>query len=109
MLFYGIGKLLYGVDFVEAQLIEHRIPGFLAYAVLIGELLAPLMIIFGYQTRLGAILIIVNMIAATVLVHPHQILALGVNGGWALDLQAFFLLTALSLIFLGPGRYKLKN
>ena len=33
----------------------------------------------------------------------------GRSGGWALELQGFFLFTAVALIFLGPGRYKLKN
>ena len=41
--------------------------------------------------------------------HGHQLLTLSSNGGWALELQGFFLFTALALIFLGPGRYKLKN
>ena len=31
------------------------------------------------------------------------------NGGLALELQLFFLFNAVALVFLGPGRYKLKN
>lgn len=109
MLFHGIAKLLNGIGFIEGELASHGLPTVLAYGVYIGEVLAPLMVILGYQTRIGALLIIFNMLVAIALVHGHQLLALGSNGGWALELQGFFLFTAVAVIFLGPGRYKLKN
>jgi len=109
MLFHGIAKLLNGIGFIEGELASHGLPTVLAYGVYIGEILAPLMVLLGYQTRIGALLIIFNMLVAIALVHGHQLLALGSNGGWALELQGFFLFTAVAVIFLGPGRYKLKN
>lgn len=109
MLFHGISKLLNGIGFIEGQLVSHGIPAFFAYGVYIGEIIAPLMVILGYQTRIGALIIVFNMLVAIALVHSHQLLTLGGNGGWALELQGFFLFTALALIFLGPGKYKLKN
>ena len=109
LLFYSIAKLLNGIGFSEGQLASHGLPTILAYGVYIGEVIAPLMVILGYQTRIGALIIVFNMIVAIALVHGHQLLTLSSNGGWALELQGFFLFTALALIFLGPGRYKLKN
>jgi putative oxidoreductase len=109
LLFHGIAKLLNGIGFIEGQLASHGLPTILAYGVYIGEVIAPLMVILGYQTRIGALIIVFNMIVAIALVHGHQLLTLSSNGGWALELQGFFLFTALALIFLGPGRYKLKN
>ncbi|ERS86985.1 GntR family transcriptional regulator [Marinobacter sp. EVN1] len=109
LLFHGIAKLLNGIGFIEGQLASHGLPTILAYGVYIGEVIAPLMVILGYQTRIGALIIVFNMIVAIALVHGHQLLTLSGNGGWALELQGFFLFTALALIFLGPGRYKLKN
>ncbi|MCK7543625.1 DoxX family protein [Marinobacter bryozoorum] len=109
LLFHGISKLLNGTGFIEGLLASHGIPAFFAYGVFIGELLAPLMVILGYHTRIGALLIAFNMLVAIALVHTQELLKLGGNGGWALELQGFFLFTALALIFLGPGRYKLKN
>ncbi|MEQ9547149.1 MAG: DoxX family protein [Marinobacter sp.] len=109
MLFHGIAKLLHGTGFIEGQLAGLGIPAIFAYGVFIGELLAPLMVILGYQTRIGALLIAFNMLVAIALVHGHELLALGSSGGWALELQGFFLFTAIALVFLGPGRYKLKN
>ncbi|MGB1835921.1 DoxX family protein [Marinobacter adhaerens] len=109
MLFHGIAKLLNGVGFIEGELASHGLPTFLAYGVFVGEIIAPLMVVLGYQTRIGALLIIFNMLVAIALVHGHELMALGSNGGWALELQGFFLFTAVAVIFLGPGRYKLKN
>lgn len=109
MLFHGIAKLIHGTGFIEGQLAGLGIPAIFAYGVFIGELLAPLMVILGYQTRIGALLIAFNMLVAIALVHGHELLALGSSGGWALELQGFFLFTAIALVFLGPGRYKLKN
>jgi len=109
ILFHGIAKLLNGVGFIEGALASHGLPSFLAYGVFVGEIIAPLMVILGYQTRIGALLIVFNMLVAIVLVHTNELLTLGRNGGWALELQGFFLFTAVAVIFLGPGRYKLKN
>lgn len=109
LLFHGISKLINGIGFIEGQLASHGIPAFFAYGVYVGEVLAPLMVILGYQTRIGALLIVFNMLVAIALVHTHELMALGRSGGWALELQGFFLFTAVALIFLGPGKYKLKN
>lgn len=109
MLFHGVAKLFNGISGIEGMLAGHGIPAIFAYGVFIGELIAPLMIILGYQTRIGALLIVFNMLVAIALVHGNELLALGRSGGWALELQGFFLFTALAVIFLGPGRYKLKN
>ena len=109
LLFHGIAKLLNGIGFIEAQLASHNLPAVLAYGVYIGEVVAPLMVILGYQTRIGALIIVFSMLVAIVLVHSHQLLSLAGNGGWALELQGFFLFTALAVVFMGPGKYKLKN
>jgi putative oxidoreductase len=109
LLFHGIAKLFHGIGFIEGLLASHNLPTMLAYGVYIGEILAPLMVIVGYQTRIGAVLIVINMIIAIVLAHTHELLALSRNGGLALDLQLFFLINALAVIFLGPGKYKLRN
>lgn len=109
LLFHGISKLINGVGFIEGELASHGLPTFLAYGVYVGEVVAPLMVLLGYQTRIGALLIVFNMLVAIALVHSHQLMALKSNGGWSLELQGFFLLSAVALIFLGPGKYKMKN
>ena len=109
LLFHGISKLFNGIGFIEALLASHGLPTQLAWAVYIGEVIAPLMVILGYQTRIGALLIVINMVVAIVLAHTHELLVLSRGGGLALELQLFFLLNAAAVFFMGPGRYKLKN
>jgi len=77
--------------------------------VIIGEVLAPLMIILGFHTRTGALLIVANMLVALALVHSHQLMLLSSNGGLRLELQFFFLMNAVAVFFLGSGRYTLRN
>ena len=109
LLFHGIDKLLNGVGFIETQLANHSLPAFLAWGVVIGEVLAPLMIILGFHTRVGALLIVANMLVAMVLVHGNQLLMLSSNGGLRLELQLFFLMSAAAVFFFGSGRYTLRN
>ncbi len=109
MLLHGIGKLDSGVGWISAELASHNLPGFLAYGVFIGEIVAPLMVLLGFHTRVGAVLIAGNMVVAIVLVHMGEVFALSKNGGWALELQGFFLFTAVALFFLGAGKYAMKN
>ena len=109
LLFHGIHKLLNGVDGIEQLLAAHNLPTFFAYGVLIGELVAPLMVILGYHTRIGALLIVINMIVAITLAHSHELLLLKSSGGWALELQFFYLMSALTVLQLGPGQYRMHS
>ena len=109
LLFHGIAKLFNGLGFIEGLLASHGLPTELAWGVYIGEIVAPLMVILGYQTRIGAVFIVINMIVAIVLAHTNELLTLSRSGGLALELQLFFLMNAAAVIFMGPGKYKLKN
>jgi len=109
LLFHGMDKLMNGVGSIEAQLVSHNLPAFLAWGVIIGEVLAPLMIILGFHTRIGALLIVANMLVALALVHSHQLMMLSSNGGLQLELQFFFLMSAAAVFFFGSGRYTVRN
>ena len=106
MLFHGIAKIMHpgSLDFIGGMLSANGLPPLLAYGVYIGEVLAPLMVIVGYQARLGGLLIVANMILALFLAHTGDFFSLTEHGGWALELQVFYLLSALAVMFLGSGR-----
>lgn len=106
---HGISKLIDGVGPIQGMLVDAGLPSWLAFGVYIGEIVAPLMVIAGWYCGLGALLIVVNMLFAIALVHAHEIFALASSGGWAIELQAFFLLTAVALILTGPGRIGLNR
>lgn len=109
ILLHGISKLLHGIGPIEELLAGHGLPVVLAWGVLIGEILAPIMLILGLHTRVAAVLVIVNMLFALILAHQHELLALKSNGGWALELQALFLVNAAVVLMLGPGRFRVHS
>lgn len=48
------------------------------------------------------------MLFALVLTHRAELFTLTEMGGWALELQAFFLFSGLAILLLGSGRLALK-
>ena len=107
ILFHGVSKLTGGNGFVFDALAKAGVPAALGYLVYIGEVLAPILLIVGAWTRVAALIVAVNMIVALLLVHTGQIYTLARTGGWALELQAMYLFTALAIALLGAGRLSL--
>ena len=95
MLFHGWAKIRYGIGSIERLLQGHGLPGWFGYAVYIGEVLAPLLLLVGLWVVPAALVIAINMLVALVLVHTHQFLRLQDSGGWALELQILLLVCAL--------------
>src|SRR5437667_1806917 len=109
LLFHGIYKIFHGVAWIKPLLAQLGLPTVLAYWPYIAEVVAPLLLIVGFQVRLAALAVVVDMCAAIGLVLRHQIFALKQEpgGGWAIELQAMLLLSALALVFLDAGSYGL--
>lgn len=106
ILLHGIDKLLSpaSITGIGNMLDAMGLPVFLAYGVLIGEIVAPLMAIVGWQARIGGLLMAGNMLVAFILVHHDELLTLNAQGGWTLELQGMFLCGALAIMFMGSGR-----
>ena len=107
ILLHGIAKITGGVGFIAGMLEKSGLPPAFAYLVFVGEVLAPLLLLIGAWTRLAVIIIAGNMVVAVGLVHIGELFTLTKTGGWALELQAMFLFTAIAIALLGAGRYSL--
>jgi putative oxidoreductase len=105
VLFHGVSKLINGIDPLMGMVAKAGLPSAFAFLVFIGEVIAPLMILFGIWARLGAVIVAVNMIVAVALVHVPQFFTLAKTGGWALELQGFYFFTAVAVALLGAGSY----
>lgn len=107
MLFHGYAKFNHGLGFIEALLQANNLPIFIAYGAYVGEILAPIMLIIGFKTRFAALLIMINIFVAIYLVHGADLVALTKQGSLVLELQYFYIGSALAIIFLGAGKYSM--
>lgn len=111
ILFHGISKITHPAQTLNSignRLAALDLPAYIAYGVFVGEAVAPILIVLGIYSRVGGLLVVINMIFALLLVHRSQLLDLSNSGGWALELQGFYLLTGLALVFLGSGKIAVK-
>ena len=111
MLPHGINKLLHADAFgyVQSTLVAKGLPTFIAYGVFIGEIVAPLLIVLGFRSRLGALVMFLNGLATLYLAYSDKLSAFTQQGGWAPELPALFFLGALALFFTGGGKYALST
>lgn len=107
ILFHGVSKLIGGIGFISGMLAKAGLPGAVGYLVYIGEVFASLLMLVGVFTRAAALVVAGNMIVAFLLVHTSQFFSLNETGGWALELQAMYLGSAVAVALLGAGRYSL--
>jgi putative oxidoreductase len=110
ILFHGAAKISNpgSIKFIESQLSASDLTPYLAYGVFLGEIVAPLLIILGIFARFGGLLVVGNMLFAILLVHQDELLSLGKHGGWALELQGFFLLCSLVIFLMGSGKIAIR-
>ena len=104
ILFHGTAKIATGPGQIMQMLQAHGLPGFLAWGVYLGEVVAPLLVIVGVWTRAAASVMAINMLVAIGLVHLGDVFKLSPQGGWALELQGLYLMGAVAIALLGAGR-----
>jgi putative oxidoreductase len=106
LLFHGVSKLQHGVAWMAAPLAAFGLPAWVAWGAYVGEVLAPLLLFAGWQVRLAALAVVADLGMAILLVLRERIFTVReAGGGWAIELEAFFILGALAIFFLGAGRY----
>jgi len=104
MLFHGVAKLSKGTAGIEGMLTSAGLPSILAYGVYLGEVLAPVLLLAGIWVIPAGVLILVNMLFALFLAHSDHLFSLGRSGGLAIELQLFFVVSAITVILLARER-----
>ena len=105
LLFHGVHKAIYGIGFIKSLVVAYGLPEILAYGVYVGEIVAPLLLILGWKSRIWAGVIAFNMAVAIYLTQISAFLKVGGHGAWALEVPMFYMLSALVVVFLGSGKY----
>ncbi|ATA21745.1 putative oxidoreductase [Gibbsiella quercinecans] len=107
MLFHGVHKLLYGINSIIGMVVHHGMPSFVAYGVFVGEIIVPLMFIFGILVRPAALIFCATMLFAWLITQPGIIFTLTKVGGWGLEEIAVYFFAGLAIALLGCGRYSI--
>jgi putative oxidoreductase len=109
LIFHGVSKLIHGIGWLPGLLAQHGVPEVVAYGVYVGEIVAPVLIILGWKSRLAAWIVVFNMAMAVWLAHPKDLGALKPSGGWGVELDGLFFFGALAIAFLGSGSYSVSK
>ena len=108
MLLHGLAKLK-GISFIEEVLSSKGLAAFLAYGVYITEIVAPILLIIGYRTRIAALILSFGALFAIFLVHAADVFTLNDHGGWGIELLGLYLFGAIALFFTGGGKYAISK
>lgn len=104
LILHGIAKLLNGLGPIEGMLVSVGLPAFLAYGVMLGEVVAPLLVLANVMVVPAALIMAFNMVVAVALVHTSQFFTLGKSGGWALELQGLYFFGSLAIALMAPRK-----
>ncbi|MFN7116181.1 MAG: DoxX family protein [Saprospiraceae bacterium] len=109
MLPYGIDYAKDGLDFIFEVLKTNGLPSFLAYGVLLGELVGPILVLIGWWSRIGGALIFGTMLLSILLAHRDIMFEYNEFGGWSIALNALLSFGGLAIFFAGAGKYSLSR
>jgi len=109
LLFHGIHKVFVEIEHVKVIVVNAGLPAFMAYGNIIGEFVAPIFVIIGFKTRIAALIIAFNMLLSVLLAHPDITFSVNDYGGWMIETNMLYLMTAVVLFFLGAGKYSISR
>lgn len=109
MLIHGLSKIVNGIGAVKYLVDSAGLPSFIAYGVYVGEVVAPIMLLIGFRTRLAAVIMAFNCLVAMIMYHPGGFFSLNDTGGWSLELIGLYFIGAVALFFTGSGRYSVSR
>lgn len=108
-LLHGIHKIESGTGFIQSMFTNLGLPGWFAYAVYLGEVVAPIMWIVGWYTRIASVFIIGTSLVVVGLMHTGDFFTLTKVGAWSVESVAVYLFPAIALLLMGSGKYALKR
>ena len=107
MLFHGFSKLFNGIDGIKFLVTNAGLPEFVAYGVYMGEVVFPILISLGVVTIISSLFFALTMVFAIFLAHSSELFVLEETGGLLIELLLIYLLTSISIMFIGAGKYSL--
>lgn len=109
LLFHGVHKVFVEIDHVKVIVKNAGLPEVLAYGNIVGEFVAPIFVLLGFKTRIAAAIIAFNMLLSVLIGHRDIMFSINDYGGWMIETNMLYMMTAVVLFFTGAGRYSLSG
>jgi putative oxidoreductase len=109
MLLHGIHKLIYGFAGIKAMLITAGLPDWLWIGVVIGEIVAPILLIIGVWTKISSLMVFFTMLFAMYLAFGWSSFSITDTGGLKAELNLLYAISALAITFIGHGKFALQK
>ena len=109
LILHGSNSAIHGIQHIKDMVRNAGVPEFIAYGNLVGEVIAPLFMILGYKARIAALVVAFNMIMSVLIAHRDIMFARNDFGGWMIELNVFYMMTAVAVFFAGSGKYSLSR
>jgi putative oxidoreductase len=106
---HGSHSVTQGIQHVKDSLRNNGLPEFISYGNYIGEFIAPIFLIIGFKSRIAALIIVFNMLASVLLAHRDIMFSRHDFGGLMIELNVFYMMTAIAVFFCGSGKYSLSR
>lgn len=105
LMMHGTNSLFHGIQHIKDMVRAAGLPEFIAYGNLVGEFFAPILMIIGFRARIAALIVAFNMFASILIAHRDIMFMRNDFGGWMIELNVFYMMTALAVFFAGAGKY----
>ena len=102
LLFHGVYKTIYGIDFFIILLQGYKLPfaQYIAYTLLfLANILAPLLLLHGRFINIAGVIIVINILINISIIHIDHLLELTNYGTWRFELPLLYLIVGLTFIF----------
>jgi len=109
LILHGSHSAIHGIQHVKDMVTRAGLPEFIAWGNLVGEVVAPLFMIVGYRARIAALVVAFNMVMSVLIAHRDIMFVRNDFGGWMIELNVFYMMTALAVFFTGAGKYSFSS
>lgn len=109
MLPHGIFKMMNGLDGIKNMLSGRHLPEFISYGVILGEVVAPVLLILGLWSRIAGAVVFFNMLMTFVLALGLSAFTLNDHGSLNGELNWLYLFASAAICFLGSGMYSVSR
>jgi putative oxidoreductase len=109
LLLHGIFKVFSDIQHVKNLVSAAGLPEFIAYGSILGEFVAPILVMVGWRTRIAASVMAFNMLMTVLVAHRDIMFKLNDYGGWMIETNMLLFFSSISIALLGAGKFSLSS